>query len=163
MQYFLWFKCILSLGFNKTCGLVMSPSTVLSPSIMPHQTHWLYKVIGQPATFPLNRPWNWLSRPRCYYLDVSHLQCTTFNNDMKARRKEHRVFVLFRPTLWWWSSYRLPAPTSSLLLLVSNPNKWSLPLWKFFTEAFQGRQGVRSDIWEPITVGCYRGRREFFL
>lgn len=78
---------------------------------MPHQTHWLYKVIGQPATFPLNRPWNWLRRPQCYYLNVFHLQPV-----IKTWRQEGAAcFCIIQATLRWWSS----SPCSHLWCEVS--------------------------------------------
>lgn len=41
--------------------------------LLCHIIHSLYKVKGQPDSFPLNRPWNVLSWPWCYSLNVFHL------------------------------------------------------------------------------------------
>lgn len=113
---------------------------------MPHQTHWLYKVIRQPATFPLNRPWNWLSRSRCYYLDVFHLRRTTFNDDMKAGKREHCVFFCIIQThfvIMVKLQAALPASTSSTLSFSFNPNdlKSSPPPGNSPWKLFQGGQG----------------------
>lgn len=81
---------------NKRNGFVTSATIVLSSSIKPHQTHWRSKVIGQSATFLLNRPWNWMSRPQCYYLDVSPSSVYDIYYDTRAERKHNNVFLLFR-------------------------------------------------------------------
>lgn len=122
-------------------------SLSLFVSILPHQTYWLYKVIGQPAIFPFNRPWNWLCQLQYYY-----------HSGMKAQRGHWGGF--FPPlsysdplALWWWTNPSLLPPLGHFLSSL-NWTKWNLTLWKFSTRAFFSRPAeVKSDIWRPGAVG----------
>ncbi len=79
---------------------------------------------------------------------------------MRAGEQDRRVFVLFRLTLWSWSSYALLSllPPLHCFLYPLTQTIWSLPLWTILQESFSRLAGAISDIWELTTAGCFRRR-----
>lgn len=132
-----------SSGFNKTCRTVTALPLFIS--ILPHQTYWLDKVIGQPAIFPLNRPWNWLCQLQYYYL-----------SGMKAQQQDDGLFS--SSVIQTHLDYDDGQTTrcSQLLdpfLSSLNWTKWNLTLWKFSTTAFFPKTH-RDEIWSLKTGRC---------
>lgn len=140
-----------SSGFNKTCRTVTALPLFIS--ILPHQTYWLDKVIGQPAIFPLNRPWNWLCQLQYYYL-----------SGMKAQQQDDWLFSssVIQTHLYYdhgQTTRFSPSFLTTFFLLQAEESEVS-PFGNSPPELFS--KARRGEIWHLKAGHCgwARGKRE---